>query len=284
MNWYLWIVSIFQILIPILCSIYNNNLSSSINDLNLFTVLWEKSDEIQCLFREKKIIYQIFEKDLNSSISKALDEIVGIPMFKYDLSIGISLCNDPGESDYYYNDSQPFEMSAVEDKSFRKSGIFIFLHDLTNLATFIDCLTPPKILAMIIVTDVIDAQLVKNEFMLLMVKHWNIARTYEIFLLHQMDLLMFNPFAINGDEFGSLVALTNHNISFIETMMNNLNGYPLAIELFSSAYSLVLSSNVLARNRSETIEDATNSILVGTDPEVLYLLREAMNFTGNLYL
>lgn len=135
-------------------------------------------------------------------------------------------------------------LKAVANKFAKRAGLFFF-----------------------VILDAIDREAFTNIFREL----WRRDYVFRIYLLTVIGIFLFDPFS--HDQFGNYGQIVNVEARNLTTIFQDMNGYPLRIQIFRSVYSKVFL-------------DSDNNVLkaTGADSKVAYLLAEKMNYTMNLQL
>ncbi|XP_055842747.1 uncharacterized protein LOC129909699 [Episyrphus balteatus] len=140
---------------------------------------------------------------------------------------------------------------------------FIIVSNMENLKTSVKLFSQKAGMFFIIITDTIDL----SAFNRIFGKRWMLG-IYRLILLTLDGLMIYNPFKFNeitGD-FGGIEEFEGKNVI---TLFDNMNGYPLRVQLFKSVY---------ARPNYNTILKKMVSV-EGADAQVALELQKYMNFT-----
>lgn len=130
-------------------------------------------------------------------------------------------------------------LKAVSNKFARKSGVVFF-----------------------VISDAIDRETFTNIFRDL----WRRRSVFRVYLLTTVGIFIYDPFAVdNRGNYGQIVEIEKRSF---KTIFNDMNGYPLRVQIFRSVYSKLFF------DESNNVKSAQ-----GADAKVAYLLSEKMNFT-----
>lgn len=154
--------------------------------------------------------------------------------------------------------------------TFRHSG-FILFSTFDNLDVYLGCLLNRAGTFLIIVEkDSYDNEKHLENVSQLLKKAWQVSSNLKVFLLISREIFILNPFVIDGNtkSFGILEKLADEKVN---REYKDLNGYPINIEIFSSAYSFPNGGNFTGEL------DAFR----GPDVEVARFIQKQMNVSSN---
>lgn len=157
------------------------------------------------------------------------------------------------------NSNFPASDEAIQEKfadsldrwfSFRKFG-YILLSSLHELKHYLGCLLNRSGTFLLIIENELETlnSTSFSEVTEMLGKAWNYATNMKIYVLIVGEIFVFNPFALNikSNQFGVLEKLEN---GVFKRDFRNLNGYPLNVDLFASAYSVIETLLILLYGKS----------------------------------
>ncbi|XP_059607719.1 uncharacterized protein LOC132255633 [Phlebotomus argentipes] len=159
-------------------------------------------------------------------------------------------------------------LSDFQDSWFRTAITgYIVIVSLEMLPNAIDCLVDPLGIYLILLDVDATEEVLEKVYENIMIA-WEVERSYEVYVMLHNDTLTIHPFMRNplrNNSFGVLMNFRERPENFIK----NMNGYPLRIEMFHSAF------NYLRINKTTGVK-----YFEGTDAEAMRALRVFMNFTA----
>lgn len=154
--------------------------------------------------------------------------------------------------------------------TYRHSG-FILISTFEALDVYLGCLLNRAGTFLIVVekNSYDDKKHLENVTELLK-KAWKVSANLKLFVLISRDVYILNPFVIdeNSKSFGMLEKLADVEVS---RGCKDLNGYPMNVEIFTSAYSIPSEGNFTGRLDS----------FRGPDVEVARFIQQQMNVSSN---
>lgn len=151
----------------------------------------------------------------------------------------------------------------------RNSG-YILLCTFDELELYLGCLlNRAGTFLFIIERDTKDAQHLQNISAILF-RAWESSTNLKLFVLVARQIFVLNPFLIdaNSKSFGMLENLSDVDVN---RKLKDLNGYPMNVELFNSAYSMTNGTKFTGKLDS----------FIGPDVEVARFIEARMNVSSN---
>lgn len=162
-------------------------------------------------------------------------------------------------------------LSSFQNTWFRRSITgYILVISLNMLMNTMECIVEPLGVYLIIIDapateSVLD---IMREHLLI---GWAIKRSFQIYVMLLNETFTLHPFAqdpMRNDSYGVLMKFNQRPLNILK----DLNGYPLRIEMFHSAFNFQRTDPQTGAVRFE-----------GTDAEVMRSLKAFMNFSGNIF-
>lgn len=162
---------------------------------------------------------------------------------------------------------ESFAESLDQWFSFKYAG-FILFSSFESLDVYLGCLLNRAGTFLIIVETESNEKHLDNVLVLLK-KAWKFSENRKVFLLIAREVFVLNPFVIdaNGEKFGILEKLPDGKVN---RECENFNGYPMNVEIFTSAYSIP-NGNFTGKLDS----------FRGPDVEVARFIQQQMNVSSN---
>ena len=151
---------------------------------------------------------------------------------------------------------------------FRKSG-FVLICPFDTFELYLGCLINRSGTFLFIIEKDSNMGTELNEIETILKKMWHRRSNLKIFVLIFKEFYVLNPFDVNKDTntFGILEKFTEQKL---KRSFKNLNGYPINVEMFDSAYSVARDENF------------TNKLdfFYGPDVEVAHFIKSQMNVSS----
>lgn len=159
--------------------------------------------------------------------------------------------------------------------TFRHAG-FILFSTFHTLDVYLGCLLNRAGTFLIIIEkDSYDDKKHLENVAELLKKAWKVSENLKVFVLISREVYILNPFVIDENSessFGMLEKLLeNLPDEKVNRVCKDLNGYPMNVEIFTSAYSIPSSGNFTGKL----------DCFRGPDVEVAFFLQQQMNVTSN---
>lgn len=154
--------------------------------------------------------------------------------------------------------------------TYRQSG-FVLISTFDALDVYLGCLLNRGGTFLIIIEkDSYDDEKHLENVSMLLKKAWRVSTNLKLFVLISREVYILNPFVIdaNTKSFGMLEKLPDEEVS---QEWKDLNGYPMSVEIFESAYSVPSEGNFTGKLDS----------FRGPDVEVARFIQQQMNVSSN---
>lgn len=164
-------------------------------------------------------------------------------------------------------------------------GLVLHLGDLDMLRTAFEanCLIRSGFGGVLLVFREHIGEYSFNELEMIMKEFWQLygKRIARIGFIFCVEIWVYHPFIVRGENlsdpnsFGGLLKIDDPTAHF-ETMLYNLNGFPVKVEQFPSVGSMEIYSPMNRSNRDRLS-------YVGVDPEIERALQSHVNYTGWIF-
>ncbi|XP_058447623.1 uncharacterized protein LOC131428001 [Malaya genurostris] len=140
---------------------------------------------------------------------------------------------------------------------------YIVFANLSTFGTLMRCLLDPVGTYLVILEN--EGHVERNEIMRLLKSIWQNQGVYRLFVVAGPEIHTFDPFAINGSSFGTLLQLSEVGKT-PQVPKGDFKGYPLRVDMFWSTYSVPVPN--------------TTVFFSGADAVVCDVFVKAFNFTA----
>lgn len=230
------------------CKIFRND--SSIRTM-YYERLYQKTHEPQEQKRRKLDFFEDFEPDMKLLHEDSIDPQSPIASSSGRLQ-------------------ESFAEGLDKWFTFRHSG-FILISTFDALDVYLGCLfNRAGTFLVVIERNSYDNEKHLENVAELLKKAWKVSTNLKLFVLISREVYILNPFVIdeNSKSFGMLEKLPDKEFS---RGCKDLNGYPMNVEIFTSAYSIPSEGNFTGKLDS----------FRGPDVEVARFIQQQMNVSSN---
>lgn len=166
--------------------------------------------------------------------------------------------------------SESFAQSLDRWFTLRQSGFILFC-SFSELEMFLGCLLNRSGTFFIIIEENSYTKSVRENVSTILKTAWKTSGNLKVFVFIFQEIYVLNPFEFdeNWKSFGALEKLSNVNVN---PKLNNLNSYPMNVEIFDSTYS---------KHESQRNFPGKLGSFIGPDVQVARFIQSQMNISRN---